>query len=386
MGRVVFSDTSSLTEKVVNFIKFRSKNGKPFKQMTYWENAEYDCRFADDSIYIDLITGQRQKVNMPKDECEGLFKLPKRNIEKSLTLKYFSEGQKNSNLIVECYITDIQDENNPHIIREIYSFVSTMVDKDPNNIVQLQRYDLSGKFLHQNKIIKKLAENKEVSDEEIELLEKYFNETAKFPHFHFSSNTFRDGLAISLDNLIKYIFDLILLDDKNINNYSLGMPFLKIKQQGKYSQTEVASFIEKVDKRLNRLARKYDSVQEKSIIEKINEIIHSLDLADLTTSSIEACLYKLVILKILNKSISDGIKKVYENQSKNNIRDDDLSGKIYDGSKFSDSNKDGNRIDPDFIKELNYLQLEIANRLTTDLEIERDCGKDNTDNDNGREL
>ena len=164
------------------------------------------------------------------------------------------------------------------------------------------------------------------------------------------------------------------------------MPFLKIKQQGKYSQTEVASFIEKVDKRLNRLARKYDSVQEKSIIEKINEIIHSLDLADLTTSSIEACLYKLVILKILNKSISDGIKKVYENQSKNNIRDDDLSGKIYDGSKFSDSNKDGNRIDPDFIKELNYLQLEIANKISTDLEIERDYERDNNDFDNGREL
>lgn len=382
MGRVVVSDASSLTEKVVNFIKFRSKNGKPFKQMTYWENAEYDCHFADDSIYIDLITGQRQKVNMPKDECAGLFSLPQRNIEKSLTLKYFSEGQRQDNLIVECYITDVQDENNPHIVREIYSFVSTMVDKDPNNIVQLQRYDLSGRYIHQNKIIEKLAKNNEISDEELKLLEQYFQETAQFPHFHFSSNSFGDKLAISLDNLIKYVCDLISRDDENLNKYSLGMPFLKIKQQWKYSQTDVPIFIENVKKRLNKLAIKYKGAQEKSIIEKINSFLYGLDLADLTTSSIETCLYKLVILKILGASTPGGSKKLYENQTNNKGED----GIDRSGGGFGSSNKDNHPIDPRFVKELNALQLEIANKISTDLEIERDYERDNNDFDNGREL
>ena len=386
MGQIVYSDGSSLFEKIENFRKFRSKSGKHFKEMTLWENSDYGCHYADDSDYIDLITEKRQKIQMPKEECEGLFKLqlPRRNIEKSLKLKYYSAGQNNNDLIVECYLTDSQDENNPHIIKEIYSFVSSMINKDPNKIVQLQRYDLNGKYLHQNKIIGKLAENKIIFDEEIELLTKYFCETVQFPHFHFSSNTFKDSLAISLDNLIRYIFALITANENDmINKFSLGMPFLKIKQQGKYSQINVTSFVDKVDNRLNKLAQKYGGIKERRIIEKINNVIHSLDLADLTTNSIEACLYKLFILKVLNDSSSDGFFKKYSDEIFSN--NDGSGGVPNSNSNFDDIEGDYIEIDPKFIDDLNNLQLQIADKITTDLEIEKIYDRDN-DKDDGREL
>ena len=54
-------------------------------------------------------------------------------------------------------------------------------------------------------------------------------------------------------------------------------------------------------------------------------------------------------------------------------------------SNFDDIEGDYIEIDPKFIDDLNNLQLQIADKITTDLEIEKIYDRDN-DKDDGREL
>lgn len=401
MGRIVEEDSSSLKAKVLSFISHRNKNGKRFIESTRWENPDYGCQFVDDSAYVYCLVSPKEPLSMPREEVKGRFTAREGRASKDLNLKFYRHGKDEKNLYVECYLTNPQDEDSPHIIKEIYSFVSIMVTDNADEIVQLQRYDISGR-IHENRIINDLTQNDSISEEERSLINQYFGQKVDFPHFHFTSVTYQDKLSISLNNLIHYILDLMDADEKSdINKYSLGLPFLKIKQMSKHSSIDMRNFVNDVHEKLNNIASKYSGNVEKSIIHKINRIINSLNLTNLTGSSIEQCLVKLVILKIL--SDTTGYAKAFDNLFNSSNGGPSGGGGSSSGSSSGGDDKDhssegssGNSDNSDkfsiksFVDELYYLQMEIANELLSGLEFEKtldydtNSKKNKNTNDNGQ--
>lgn len=360
MKKTIKKDNSTLIDKINSFNSY-IRNGKHFRQATMWEDKSIGAIYENDEFYITCLSSPRKYVEVNYQYCHGLCKIEKYNISKESHLQFYSFGKDNNDLIIECYFTHPQQQDCYHIIKELTSFVTSMINSNPNEMVQLQRYDLISKFSHENRALKNVLSDDELTDEEKELYRKYFREKVTTAHFHFANASYQSSLAISLDDLIKYVSDLISAKENSpLNKYSLGMPFLRIKKMNKSKKGNLNDTLNYTFTRLSELFNKYPNPKQRSILAQINKELLNLNLTYFSDNTLNSCLLKLYILKILNDPGGNGntLLKMFND----NIAPSNGTSPNKTNDNFAD-----------FLIELLNLQLEISNKLAClDLEKEND--------------
>lgn len=231
------------TDYLLKALKFSSATGKSFRPTrSRWENSDFVRILENNDAYAYLLSNglksQPDKIGI----CEEGYYDGKKHNSSSKILKIKSyvvnkfDGQLNDAivfkvLLVPEHLKETFDEKKEG---QVSSFSSTMVNQNVDDFAQLMRFDLTGPPHENCNQNKDFCTNKE---EERNLYLKYFKKSAPTPHFHFFNTNGLDKYAITSKSLFKYLVDLLSCEEKSpLNRYSLGMPFLYIKQHASEEQ------------------------------------------------------------------------------------------------------------------------------------------------------
>ena len=293
-GIVVECDHSTLEEKIIAFKQ------SPLINRTRWENKERHCVYGSNNDYIKLNTRQTSLIYRADGHFRGVANGKGEKIVRT------SVSSADNILLFDVYTHGMNDS-----MLEFSSFRTSMVTEDIEKLVQLQRYDLRG-HNHPNSILAKMEDS-----EDIELYLKYFKDQAKCPHFHFCNAEASDKLAINLDNLIKYVHDLMHCgEEDDIFNYSLGMPFLAMKRNKRLSEQaySVGALINDLKAELAGLQDRHkNNPMAGDITDFLKGELDNWNLCNLTASSLEFAYVKLRILKLFNDTTESIMETLREN-------------------------------------------------------------------------
>ena len=362
--KIVKSDDSTAGEKLQAF-----ELSNKINITTHWENNEIPrILSSNDQYYKYLLSGSNRQIIK---EYNGKVDVENTNLSsKKLESKAYSLG---NDLVLYTYVYPIRSQNDDYFDNSKFSsFVSLMINSNPEDMIQLQRYDLRGRP-HANEVVRKEKDFSIIACDNIELslYQKYYSEKANFPHFHFHTANGLDEYAIDLDHLIVYCQDLMLEKNSDLLKYNLGMPFLKMKQNEKvdlnYIKFLSQTFIE--IKNSVDIKNKNDTECVKTFYKSIKK----LDLGNVLVDNLTCSFIKLNVLKILyNLGITGGGGK-----SNYNILEDMTSPSLkVDIIDISDGLRET----------LTKLQLEISSNLTNhnELSLEKNHNqKDSIDFDKG---
>ncbi len=375
--KIVTGDDSCELVKVFKFMECKGQQYRPNR--TRWENINPIRILESDDDYAYAIT---QGLNTSPEEIgiadEGYFDGKKHKVApkilkiKSYVLRKF-KGNLNDALLFKVILHPESPKENFDKTKENYfsSFSSLMLNQDVEDMLQLQRFDISG-HPHDNCTQEKdFVTN---SDEERELYLKYFSKQAGFPHFHFWNVNGLDKFAISADNLLKYIVDLLTEKDYRLNVYSLGMPFLYIKKRTAQIEEKVENKVFKgvptiapdrkdlyisYDKMIREIAGQTDFEADKQLskdyvrfmgrqfefMDNLNELFGQFKHGERKISSILIdCIYKLKLINFFDKRVvnSENNKNLSEEMFNFAIESElDLGNRLLgDNIKFKDYSQD----------------------------------------------
>lgn len=218
---------------------------------TRWERSTQIDVLEFDDLYLDLLTHNKEYCGFKRGKSifnhtieSTLYTNPKSNQLLFASVAHRSGDYAN--------LTSREEFSSDTNLGENFAFSSAIINNHTSTetgrqnrqcttleSIQLFRYDPTGKGLHFNSDeIHKMYLNKN-GQEVADLYRRFFSKEVPFPHFHFCSRTMAETYnktaeadAISLENLIIYILELINTEDTDnaINKIDFGMPFLKIKQ------------------------------------------------------------------------------------------------------------------------------------------------------------
>ncbi len=275
----VKSDNSTLIQKydAVNKAKSTKRTRNTYKQEILTLKRDED--------YIDLLTKPKYRYATRSGENKKL--------KQKILIDFYKDSQQNMYLLQSNFSTRkpiIIGKNNlkeyPDMSVAMYVAINSKlrIENGSENekiktaeLILLSRYDAYQNFEHFNKI------------DENTLKYTYFGESIKekVPHFHFQSKTqaliYNDTAkcdAISLDNLIKYIIDLIKSKkDSELLFNDLSMPYLKVKYNPECYHTsgqilELANVISK--KKLVQKSFIYNSVDKRDDLYGLKAVLFDL--------------------------------------------------------------------------------------------------------------
>lgn len=362
--KIVKSDDSTAGEKLQAF-----ELSNKINITTHWENNEIPrILSSNDQYYKYLLSGSNRQIIK---EYNGKVDVENTNLSpKKLESKAYSLG---NDLVLYTYVYPIRSQNDDYFDNSKFSsFVSLMINSNPEDMIQLQRYDLRGRP-HANEVVRKEKDFSIIAcdNTELSLYQKYYSEKANFPHFHFHTANGLDEYAIDLDHLIVYCQDLMLEKNSDLLKYNLGMPFLKMKQNEKVD----LNYIKFLSQTFTEIKNSVD-IKNKNDIECVKTFyksIKKLDLGNVLVDNLTCSFIKLNVLKILyNLGITGGGGK-----SNYNILEDMTSPSLkVDIIDISDGLRET----------LTKLQLEISSNLTNhnELSLEKNHNqKDSIDFDKG---
>lgn len=296
--KVVEADDSTVEEKLHEFDKSNKIN-----YTVYWEDNNIRRILPSNELFYEyLACGGDGKVICSRHgevDSEKAHLSPKR-----LESKIYSVG---NDLIFYTYVYPLHSQKGNYFdMYKFSSFVSLMINDNPEDSIQLQRYDLRGRP-HANEVATKGKSFETVASDEKEcfLYQKYYGKTANFPHFHFYSVNGLDAYAIDLDHLIDYFLDLMSEENKDLLKYDLGMPFLKMKQNEKQD----IDYMKFLTQTFNEIQKSADTNNPKDItcMSGFLKLIQKLNLGDLLVDDLTCCFMKLIVLKyIYNLGDGDG--------------------------------------------------------------------------------
>lgn len=230
--KIVQEDDSILKDKIYSFVGCKGKSYRPNRSR--WENNNPIRVLSSEDEYSHFMA--YNFLHTPKEVetvKEGYFDGGKRHLApKILKIKSYivKKNPTNDGLLFKVSLIPANPKEDFDLKKEnlVASFKSLMLNQDVEDLLQLQRFDVTG---HEHDNVTKDKDFIATSDEEYELYKKYFGNKAGFPHFHFFNVNGLDKFAISNKNLQSYILDLATCRDDNLlNTYSLGMPFLYMKK------------------------------------------------------------------------------------------------------------------------------------------------------------
>lgn len=378
--KVVEEDGSTVEEKLHEFDKSNKIN------CTYWENDVRRILPSNSLFYEYLAYGGDGEVICSR---HGKFESEKPHISpKRLESKIYSVGD---DLIFYTYVYPLHSQKGDYFDEcKFSSFVSLMINDNPEDSIQLQRYDLRGRP-HANEVATKGKSFETVASDEKECLlyQKYYGKIANFPHFHFYSVNGLDAYAIDLNHLIEYFSDLMLENNKYLLKYDLGMPFLKMKQKEK-KNVNYKKFLGQTFMEIQKSADTNNPNDISCMTEFLN-LIQRLDLGDLLVDDLTCCFMKLRVLKfIYDLGVLDdsGRFRGYDIDSKGKDFPSSSGGDFSSSLKvlYSRDNRKGG-ISAGLRKKLIELQLKLSASLTNNKDYIKEIGHDkgvSIDKDNAR--
>lgn len=362
--KIVKSDDSTAGEKLQAF-----ELSNKINITTHWENNEIPrILSSNDQYYKYLLSGSNRQIIK---EYNGKVDVENTNLSpKKLESKAYSLG---NDLVLYTYVYPIRSQNDDYFDNSKFSsFVSLMINSNPEDMIQLQRYDLRGRP-HANEVVRKEKDFSIIAcdNTELSLYQKYYSEKANFPHFHFHTANGLDEYAIDLDHLIVYCQDLMLEKNSDLLKYNLGMPFLKMKQNEKVD----LNYIKFLSQTFTEIKNSVDikNKNDTECVKTFYKSIKKLDLGNVLVDNLTCSFIKLNVLKILyNLGTTGGGGK-----SNYNILEDMTSPSLkVDIIDISDGLRET----------LTKLQLEISSNLTNhnELSLEKNHNqKDSIDFDKG---
>ena len=240
MGKLIIAkaDKTSLEDKIkkVKNLGYLSRN--------LWGNPNRVCILETEEDYLNFYCTSKNEVETVKNYNE--------KTGKSIITTYFSSIDFPNYLFVR-----VLHYNSDSSLEEFYGdgFVSVSVLLDSNthktkikggqtaellDFVQLYRYDPCEEHCHVNNL-------SNIPEEQVGLYTRYFGLKCPAPHFHFASKTNAEmneepsSLGINLYKLIAYIEDLMYEENEELNKFSLGLPYLQIKNNPSIYQTTTSS-------------------------------------------------------------------------------------------------------------------------------------------------
>ena len=144
--KIVKSDDSTAGEKLQAF-----ELSNKINITTHWENNEIPrILSSNDQYYKYLLSGSNRQIIK---EYNGKVDVENTNLSpKKLESKAYSLG---NDLVLYTYVYPIRSQNDDYFDNSKFSsFVSLMINSNPEDMIQLQRYDLRGRP-HANEVVRK---------------------------------------------------------------------------------------------------------------------------------------------------------------------------------------------------------------------------------------
>ncbi|MBR2390901.1 MAG: hypothetical protein IKB06_00215 [Clostridia bacterium] len=365
--------------------KYNALQSFDYMKRTRWERAAVVDVLPDDSLYLDFINMKKKAYAKdvglsPWGNIVDATFYTDPNYGQLLFATVATRKDDSTSSPISAFLGASGERENS-VFASVFPNVNSSIESTKSSArtsvlhsIQLFRYDPTGRFNHPNHPdiynYYMQAGGQQLAD----LYQNYFEPSVGFPHFHFINRTMAETYgktsesdAISLDKLIEYVEDLIMMKLQKkrspLNLIDFGMPYLRIMEHPETYTT----FVD-----FNNL---YEALRNNTVNKQLSQIFTQTQNASPTAeklTGLEAVYADLALLRLLRNGGSGQVKNSEEESMSSGGTDpsgggsDDGSGGGFGGSGGGshDGGREMRSVEPD-TGTVSHKELEVASKVAS---------------------